>query len=163
VGHLPGATVVSSPHVRTTARGLWECPACGQRWHSEIEGEAQDVAEAQQSNPVFVCSCGSTLHLSEWIFHDSAAGESAERPGQGQNVHLTRTERLVLEQLVEGKSNAEIARQLSRSEGTVRNVVSRLYDKLGVDNRVQAIQASLNMGLVRPVTGSGDKRHYLTP
>jgi DNA-binding CsgD family transcriptional regulator len=145
---------MSSPHVRTTARGVWECSGCGQRWHSELSGEAQDIDEAERSNPVFVCSCGSTLHLSAWIFQDAAAGDSLQRPHPAQRVHLTRTERLVLEQLVEGKSNAEIASQLTRSEGTVRNVVSSLYRKLGVDNRVQATQASLEMGLVRSVTQS---------
>jgi len=152
VGHLPEATVMSNPHVRTTARGVWECPGCGQRWHSELRGEAQDIDEAERSNPVFVCNCGSTLQLSGWIFQDATSGESDQRTSRGQNVQLTRTERLVLEQLVEGKSNAEIARQLSLSEGTVRNTASSLYSKLGVDNRLQAVQVAIRVGLVRPVT-----------
>jgi DNA-binding CsgD family transcriptional regulator len=159
VGHLPQAKVVSSPHVHTTARGVWECPGCGQRWHSELRGEAQDIDEAERSNPAFVCSCGSTLQLSKWIFQDAAADESGERPERRQNVQLTRTERQVLEQLVDGKSNAEIARHLSLSEGTVRNTASNLYRKLGVTNRLQAVQVSLNTGLVRPVIDSHDERH----
>ena len=149
VGHLPAATVMSNPHVRTTARGVWECPGCGQRWHSEIRGEAQDIDEAERSDPVFVCSCGSTLHLSEWIFQDASAAETGERPGGAPNVQLTRTERQVLEQLVEGKSNGEIAMHLSLSEGTVRNTASSLYRKLGVSNRLQAVQVSLDAGLVQ--------------
>jgi hypothetical protein len=82
------------------------------------------AARVPRSDPTFVCSCGSTLHLSEWLFHDAAAGDAGERPRLRQRVHITRTERLVLEQLV-------VARQLSRSEGTVRNLVSR---EVGVDN-----------------------------
>lgn len=152
VGHLPEATVMSNPHVRTSARGVWECPGCAQRWHSELRGEAQDIDAAARSNPAFVCGCGSTLHLSEWSFQNAAAADSDQRASRGQNVQLTRSERLVLEQLVEGKSNAEIARQLSLSEGTVRNTASSLYSKLGVDNRLQAVQVALRVGLVRPVT-----------
>ena len=159
VGHIPEATVVSNPHLRTNARGVWECPGCGHRWHSELRGEAQDVDEAARSNPAFICSCGSTLHLSEWLFQDAAAAGSEEHSRRGQNVQITRTERQVLEQLVDGKSNAEIARHLSLSEGTVRNTASSLYRKLGVSNRLQAVQASLSLGLVRPVIDSRDERH----
>jgi DNA-binding NarL/FixJ family response regulator len=65
-------------------------------------------------------------------------------------VQITRTERQVLEQLVDGKSNAEIARQLSLSEGTVRNVASSLYRKLGVKTRLQAANAATIAGLVQP-------------
>jgi DNA-binding NarL/FixJ family response regulator len=63
-------------------------------------------------------------------------------------VQITRTERQVLEQLVDGKSNAEIAGQLSLSEGTVRNVVSSLYRKLGVKTRLQAANAAILTGVV---------------
>jgi two-component system response regulator DesR len=77
--------------------------------------------------------------------------ESDQRPARGQTVQLTRTEHLVLEQLVDGKSTSEIASHLSLSEGTVRNTASSLYRKLGVRNRLQAVQVSLSTGLVRPV------------
>jgi DNA-binding CsgD family transcriptional regulator len=152
VGHLPEASVKFSPHVRKTARGVWECPGCGQRWHSEIRGEAQDIDEAERSNPAFVCSCGSTLQLSKWVFQDAAASKSEERPRRGQHVQITKTEREVLEQLVDGKTNAEIAGQLSLSEGTVRNTVSSLYRKLGVSNRLQAVQAAHSLGLCTDLT-----------
>src|SRR5262249_54438894 len=159
VGHLPEATVMSSPHVPTTARGVWECPGCGQRWHSELRGEAQDIDEAERSNPVFVCSCGSTLQLSGWTFQDAAPGESGGRAGQGQNVQLTRHERLVLQQLVEGRSTPKIPRHLSLPKGTVRNTASSFYGKLGVGNRLQAVQVALRRGLVRPVMQADDESH----
>jgi DNA-binding NarL/FixJ family response regulator len=56
-------------------------------------------------------------------------------------------ERDVLRLLAQGRSNAEIAVQLFLSEGTVRNYVSALFDKLGVSDRTQAAVIALRHGL----------------
>src|SRR5699024_12613437 len=48
---------------------------------------------------------------------------------------LTRTERLVAEQLAEGRTNAAIAQMLVLAEGTVKNHVSALLRKLGARDR----------------------------
>jgi len=52
---------------------------------------------------------------------------------------LSPRERETLTLLAEGLSNAEIAERLGISEKTVRNHLSRLFDKLGVWSRAQAI------------------------
>jgi pimeloyl-ACP methyl ester carboxylesterase/DNA-binding CsgD family transcriptional regulator len=54
-------------------------------------------------------------------------------------AELTPRERDILSLLTEGLSNTEIADRLSISEKTVRNHVSKLFDKLGVWSRAQAI------------------------
>ncbi|MDQ3963162.1 MAG: response regulator transcription factor [Actinomycetota bacterium] len=51
---------------------------------------------------------------------------------------LSRQERQILELIVEGLSNREIAKRLFLAEQTVKNYVSRLLAKLGVDRRTQA-------------------------
>jgi two-component system nitrate/nitrite response regulator NarL len=51
---------------------------------------------------------------------------------------LTGSEREILLALAGGASNKQIARRLGKSEFTVRNQLSRLFDKLGVTNRTQA-------------------------
>ena len=48
---------------------------------------------------------------------------------------LTVRDREVLAEIASGKTNREIAAVLTLSENTVRNHVSRLFDKLGVDRR----------------------------
>lgn len=50
---------------------------------------------------------------------------------------LTPREKEVVAQVVDGLSNAEIGMRLGLSEHTVRNYIMKVYDKLGVSNRVQ--------------------------
>ena len=52
-------------------------------------------------------------------------------------IKLTNRETEILEQIAEGKNNKEIAEALFLSEGTVRNYISQLLDKLDVRDRTQ--------------------------
>jgi len=57
---------------------------------------------------------------------------------EGPRPRLTAREREVLELMVEGYDNAEIAKTLYISQNTVKNHVASILFKLEVDNRVQA-------------------------
>ncbi|WP_018932126.1 response regulator transcription factor [Gracilibacillus lacisalsi] len=52
---------------------------------------------------------------------------------------LTRREIEVMKLLAEGKTTKTIAKELFLSNGTVRNYISIILDKLEVDNRIEAI------------------------
>ena len=60
---------------------------------------------------------------------------------------LSEREREVLTLIAEGAGNAEIARRLFLSDKTVRNYVSTVFTKLGVENRSQAIVLAREAGL----------------
>ena len=73
---------------------------------------------------------------------------SAPPPEQLQQ--LTRREREVLVAVAHGLTNSEIARRLFLSEATVKTHVHRIFLKLGVSERAQAVTAAFKSGLVKP-------------
>jgi DNA-binding NarL/FixJ family response regulator len=60
---------------------------------------------------------------------------------------LTEREREVLEILAEGLDNFDIAAKLDISEKTVRNHVSIIFGKLGVNSRAQAVARARDAGV----------------
>lgn len=62
----------------------------------------------------------------------------AEVPGRGPLGGLTDGERALLDLISEGLTNRQISERMSLAEKTVKNYVSRLLTKLGVERRTQA-------------------------
>ncbi|OWR31801.1 DNA-binding response regulator [Saccharibacillus sp. O23] len=67
------------------------------------------------------------------------APELVDDAAYAEENPLTDREREVLLLISEGKNTKEIASELSLTNGTVRNYVSVILDKLGVGNRIEAI------------------------
>ncbi|MGW2015135.1 response regulator [Streptomyces sp. NPDC001927] len=64
--------------------------------------------------------------------------EAAKPPEDERLAVLSERERSVLDLIGEGLTNRQIAKRLYLSEKTVKNHISRLLGKLGVERRVQA-------------------------
>ncbi|HZD33430.1 MAG TPA: LuxR C-terminal-related transcriptional regulator, partial [Candidatus Angelobacter sp.] len=69
---------------------------------------------------------------------DALTGNGEGHPQQaGEPPKLTRREESVVRLVVQGMVNREIAAQLRLSEHTIKNYLFRIFDKLGVSNRVE--------------------------
>lgn len=62
---------------------------------------------------------------------------------------LTPTETRILEEIVAGKANKQIAYNFDVSENTVKTHVKNIFDKLGVSDRTSAATLAIRRGLVR--------------
>ena len=80
----------------------------------------------------------------------ATVGSPTDLPGFGE---LTERETEVLIAMARGLSNAEIAETLFVGETTVKTHVGRVLMKLGVRDRVQAVVAAYESGLVTPGQG----------
>ncbi len=56
---------------------------------------------------------------------------------------LTKSEKKVLHCMTQGMSNKDISEQIGLSVGTIRNYVSSICQKLGVSNRIEAVQLAI--------------------
>jgi DNA-binding NarL/FixJ family response regulator len=74
----------------------------------------------------------------------------APPPDARPPADLTPREEEIWLLIARGRSNLEIGRELHLSEATVKAHVTRLLAKLGVRDRVQAVVAAYETGLVRP-------------
>jgi LuxR family maltose regulon positive regulatory protein len=79
---------------------------------------------------------------------EAAGPRDASTTDRPRRSGLTPKEHLVLELLATGAGYAEIARSLDIELNTVRTHVRSLYDKLGVQNRAEAVNLGWSLGLL---------------
>jgi DNA-binding NarL/FixJ family response regulator len=115
----------------------------------------EDIYRALKSGAKAYLLKGMTSEVLISTIREVAAGRShipaaiAERLAERMGTEdLTPRESDVLEQIVQGKSNKEIATELDISEATVKTHINSLLGKLGVSDRTQAATAAIRRGLV---------------
>lgn len=155
---MPGRSGISatkailndSPHIRILMVTLYEddesvftAIRAGARGYLLKDAGADEMTRAIQA-----------VGRGEAIFSPSIANRLIDYfakpyPALPQDVFpsLTDREREILHLIAQGKSNAEMAQQLSLSVKTVQNYVSNVYSKLQVADRAQAIIRAREAGL----------------
>ncbi|WP_152379307.1 helix-turn-helix transcriptional regulator [Paenibacillus brasilensis] len=90
--------------------------------------------------------------INQDLFHKMWDGNDEEESvgpwSDGEEYGLTKRELEVLNLLSQGNRYKTISEKLYLSNGTVRNYASTLYDKLGVNNREEAVQKARDTGLL---------------
>lgn len=94
-----------------------------------------------------------TAHAGGMVFDESVAAALVQPQRSGGSVEpltedLTPREIELLQLVSQGKTNKEIADETGLSEGTVRNYISTILAKLGVDNRTRAIVRAMDLRLI---------------
>ncbi len=87
------------------------------------------------------------------LITEFARRPATDRPSPAALDDLTPREREVLLLIAEGLSNHEIAEKLFLSEGTVKTHIKRIFYKLDLRDRTQAVILAYNVGLVEPAGG----------
>lgn len=95
---------------------------------------AKQIAAAVRAVHLGHCQLGPTIApkvLARLNFSDTASARPA-------SLELSDRELQILGLLAQGKSNREMASVLHIAEGTVKNYLTRVLNRLGLDNRTQA-------------------------
>jgi DNA-binding NarL/FixJ family response regulator len=114
----------------------------------------KDVRPQQLVEAIRVVAAGDAL-LAPAITRrllDRFADSLADAPNAAALDELTGREREILQLVAQGLSNGEIAERLFLGESTVKTHVSSILRKLHLRDRVQAVIAAYDAGLVRPAT-----------
>ncbi len=85
-------------------------------------------------------------------------GQAAGAEDFLSRLGLTGRERDIVERLLAGRSNRQIAKDLFLSHQTVKNYVSRIYGKLGVSTRLELMNMALRRAPLPGVSSSGAER-----
>lgn len=108
----------------------------------------------KDSAPPVLVQCIRKVHAGEQWFDQTVLGRTLERllqrdAGRDQTGGvLTRRELEIVRNVVAGLQNKEVGQKLFISEGTVKVHLHSIYEKLGVDNRLQLVRYAREKGLV---------------
>ena len=117
-----------------------------------MEIDARAYVTKDVSTEHLLTTISSVVRGKSTVDHTRALSLVRERAVAAERGHplagLTRQERNILARLANGLSNKEIAAEMFLVEKTVRNHVTRILSKLGVQRRTQAALIAARQGLL---------------
>jgi DNA-binding NarL/FixJ family response regulator len=123
---------------------------------------AQGVVPKQSASEMLFKSIRSAMAGEFWVSRDMVSelvGTLRGPLGIGgpKSLGLTRRELEVIEAVVGGRVNKDIAQTFNISEYTVKHHLTRIFDKLGVTNRVELAMFAVNHDLVKQLDSLRDE------
>ena len=106
-----------------------------------------------------LCRCITSVHQGQYwtnteqmryVIDALSIGPSVRLINSRGQVVLTPREEQTVNLVTEGLNNRDIARELNLKENTVKKSLLRIYDKLGVSNRVELVLYALSHWQARP-------------
>lgn len=137
----PGAKVIMLTMYRQDGY-VFEAVKTGARGYLLKDMDAKELVEAIRR--VYHGEVLLDSDLAEKIIQDFKAKEEAK---PRSHAELSDREVQILKLVAHGRTNLEIAMELSLSEKTVRNRLSEIFQKLHLNNRTQAALFALREGL----------------
>jgi DNA-binding CsgD family transcriptional regulator len=164
IGFLHGDRVVARTPLRDTERdGLWRFALAFADIFERAVLRRRLRVQRQELRQVASWADARTSELSDGaidlaVERDAPGGDEPARAGGDAALRdlLTRRELDVLEHMVRGETNADIARALVVSEGTVKFHVKNILRKLHASNRAEATSRYLRLSL-RQGEGEGSR------
>ena len=107
----------------------------------------------KEASPTALVECVRDVHRGlrridrAMLARATPSGRSAPAATEGSGV-LTPRETEIVRLVAQGMRNKELAQRLSITEGTVKIHLHNIYDKLGVDGRLELVLAAQQKGLV---------------
>ena len=109
---------------------------------SEIMQAGAKGIVLKESSPEDLIDCVRRVHRGHvWIDRGLLARtfDRGGKHGEGETVSLTPREREIIRMVAQGLRNREIGQRLFISEGTVKIHLHNVYDKLGLDGRLELL------------------------
>jgi DNA-binding NarL/FixJ family response regulator len=111
-------------------------------------------------------------HAVKWVL--DAFRTQGRTPGARSRVQLTPKESMIVSGVAQGMKNKEIAARVGTTEQVVKNYLRKIYDKLGVADRLELALYCLNNRLAldsktpaeptaAPVSGQGPSNQEIAP
>jgi two-component system NarL family response regulator len=113
--------------------------------HAALQGGAASYLPKTAGQPELLKAIRLVAEGRTYVPTDLAVRLAERLPYQ----ELTSREQQVLALVVEGASNAQIAHKLGIADGTVKNHISSIFEKLGVTQRTEAVAVAIKRGIVR--------------
>ena len=152
---MPGGSGIDV--LKRAGKGAWKTVMLTAAIRDEEIAQVLDLGASgivlKESSPSALVDCVRQVHEGKRWIDPEMLGRGLERVlhrngSTPPESTLTPREREIVKLVSEGLRNREIASRLSISEGTVKIHLHNVYDKLGVDGRLELVLAAQQKGLV---------------